>query len=116
MSSMFFPISSLVYILVVVLLITMQPFKAHVSYYTTINAVFMLLIALLYVSWTGMQMADINMPNLSKFFAFLALVAAILPLLYITVIILQWMYSHGKFGLELIGRLCAWRRGYTLTE
>ena len=102
LDSSFFPIASILYALLAAALIGIQPFKTSTSHYTAINAIFVLLISLLYVSLTGMIKADINMPRLSKCFAFVALISAILPLLYISVIILHWMYSHRKFGLQLI--------------
>ncbi len=118
MSSSFFPISSILYTLFVVLLIGTQPFKTSVSHYTTINAIFLLLIALLYASITGMLEADnIDVLKMSKFFVYVTAIVTVLPLLYISAIILHWMYSHRTFfGLQLINRFCAWRRGYVLLE
>jgi hypothetical protein len=38
----------------------------------------------------------------------------ILPLLCISAIVIHWMHRKGKFGLQLIRRMVAWRQGYKL--
>ena len=45
-------------------------------------------------------------------FQFLMLLVAVLPLLYISVLILLWIFSHREFGLDFIRGVNARRQGY----
>ena len=95
---------------VALLFITFQPFKQSTSYLTTINALFLLLLAVWYACYLGsMQslLAAITLPYL-----FIGVVSAILPLLYISAIVLHWMYGQKKFGTDVITKLRAWKSGY----
>ena len=96
-------------IVVVILLIGVQPFKENFHHYTVINANFLLLIAMLYVCVVGLQ------SNAVKYiieFTNFGLFAALLPLVYVSAIILHWMHHRRRFGWQLIRRICAWRHGY----
>ena len=108
--SIYISYTTMVLAAVALLFITFQPFKQSTSYLTTINALFLLLLAVWYACYLGsMQslLAAITLPYL-----FVAVVSAILPLLYISAIVLHWMYGQKKFGTDVITKLRAWKSGY----
>ena len=97
-----------------ILLVVVQPFKRDVSHYTYINTTFMLLLALWYVCVVGLSQAKPKSPTLIKPLLCCAFISGTLPLVYITVLILQWMCRHRRFGSQLLETLKAQRHGYEL--
>ena len=109
---LFFLFVSIVLVIMAILLTTVQPFKPAMAQYTYINTIFVLLLALFYVSLVGNTInEEIKSKNSMLFFS-IAIFTAILPLLYTSVLSLCWLYSHRKFGAEVIRKLKAWRLGY----
>ena len=112
-SAMYFPVATMILVLVALLFVTVQPFKYNTSHFTTINAFFVLLLALLHSCYiTAME----NTNGLSGwqtllFFA-MTISIVILPLLYISAIVLHWMYRQRTFGADVIAKFHAWRNGY----
>ncbi len=94
------------------LLINFQPFKENFTHFSDINTICILLLAMFYVSIMGLSVSEQKNIPVSYFFFVVSAIIAILPLLYITVVNLHWLYIHRKFGLELIRRVIAWRQGY----
>ena len=109
---MFYPMMSIVLILIAIAVMTVQPFKTSVCHYSWMNALFFILLALWYVSIFGLNVAELG--NLQALYPLIgiALSVPLLGLLYMLVIILHWVYSHRKFGKNMIKRLQAWRHGY----
>ena len=83
-----------------------QPFKKESKHLYT-NTLFMLLLALIYIF--AMQ---IRKPYYTEVFMLLATVAGAFPLLYLSALIVHWLYSHRRFGGQLVRTLQAWRHGY----
>ena len=100
-TSMFFPITCMLVVGAIVLLLVVQPFK--VNHHTYITAMFLLLLAMWYV-----LIVNVRQPVL----LYCACIVGILPLLYISALVLHWMYTHKKFGFQIIGTLRAWKQGY----
>ena len=98
--------------LMVLLLIIIQPFKANLSRYSNINFVFFLLLISWYVSVIGLDMATFMKHDAIWPFYILCLIFGFLPALYGFAIILYWIFSQKKFGFELIRRVRAFRQGY----
>ena len=116
-SAIYFPTATIVLVLVSLLFITVQPFKNNTSHFTTINALFVLLLALLFTCYiVGTETTATVSPSewqpLIPLFFVVAITTVVLPLLYISVIVLHWMYSQRKFGTDVIAKLRAWRNGY----
>ena len=90
-TAMYFHFSSMILTLVAFLFVSTQPFKA--SHFTTINASFVLLLAL----WCVCGVQLLNGRPMGRFLGQIFLVMAIgtsfLPLLYISAIVLYWGYS-----------------------
>ena len=99
-------------VLFAILLVNFQPFKKNFEQFAEINTVCLLLLSMAYISIMGLSVSQAMDLPIAFLFYIVGGIVGILPLLYITVIIIHWMYSHRKFGLELIRRLNAWKRGY----
>ena len=97
-------------ILLAILMINIRPFKAD---FTDINAIFIILLALFFVTVIGINIVSVKMENMDMIFYAIAASFSILPLLYVSVIVLYWIFSRRKFGFELIGRLRALSQGYS---
>ncbi len=108
----FFPFASILLVLFAALLVTIQPFKSGSTDYSSINAMFALLLALWYVSLCGYQVSQIRKEAMRRPFLIIGASTTVITLLYIVIIILQWMYSHRMFVIVIIKRLYAWRHGY----
>ena len=110
--SSYFPIGSIIIALFALSLIVVQPYKAKFSHYSTINAIYMLLIALFYGAITGIQLASTEVQKFAWMFYVVFLATGILPLLCVSLITLKWIIHHRKFGLEVFRRWQATRHGY----
>ena len=103
----YFPIGCIAFILLALLIYLTNPFKAKVSHYTDIYTMYMLFLVIYCSSLIGTQ-------YISLYFVFLYLSSFLscLPLLYVSIITLQWMVRHRKFGLEAFRRWHVGRQGY----
>ena len=104
--AMYFHFSAIIFTIVALLFVSVQPFKENASHFTAINAFFALLLALLYTCVIG------AMRGKQLLFGFLAIMFASLPLLYLSAIALHWMYRHWKILTYVIAKFRAWRNGY----
>ena len=112
----YFPISAVVLVLVAILYMEVQPYKTDMRSFTDINVTFIILLAVWYAAVIGLSESIMKSHHTSILCGLIAVISGTLPLLYISVIILHWIYSHGKFHSEVIQRFHAWRRGYELLE
>ena len=112
LNAMYYIIDSMCLVLFAVLLLIVRPYKNDLSNYTDINVIFILLLASWYVTVTGIDIASVKNHDLLWIFYLLTVTFGILPLLYISVIVLYWIFKHRKFGFELIKRMHAFRQGY----
>ncbi len=106
------PFMSMLLVLFAALLITIQPFKSGSTDYSSINAKFVLFLALWYGSICGYQVSQFRQEAMRMPFLYIGASSTVITLLYIVIIILQWVYSQRMFGLAIIRRLSAWRHGY----
>jgi hypothetical protein len=111
-NTMFFPISCMLLVMVAMILILVQPFKENVSYLSNVTTVFLLFLAM----WFALMARNSIANTLGKGYdtPHLLLAAAIgtLPLVYISVLTLHWVYSHKKFGIQIFQTIAGWKRGY----
>ncbi len=111
-NSMYYPFFLMILTLYVCLQITVQPFKE--GYFSEVNAVFMLLLALWHASIIGMELSTLSMSKtLLYLFGSVAFLVNCIFLGFLSFLILRWMYSHKKFGTKYF--LC-WRHGYELIK
>ena len=113
LTSMYFPYAAMVLVITAMIAIVADPFKAHQSHLSSIITNFILFIAAFYVCVAGIDMSEVknDVEAIYVLYSLLVLIG-VLPLLYIAVLILCWIFSHRKFGLDLIRRVNAWRRGF----
>ena len=92
-----------------ILLVEFQPFKQSVNHLTHITIMFASFLALSQVAALGVEIS-----GLVPFFIGVMFITLSLPLLYISSLILRWIYSNATFGRNIVRRLQAKRRGYSL--
>ena len=97
---MYYIIGSMCLVLFAILMINIRPFKISLNHYTDINVIFILFLALWYVTVTGIDIASVRKHEIIWIFYVFSLTFGILPLLYISAIVLYWIFKHRKFGFE----------------
>lgn len=88
----FYPFASILLLFVVALIVVCQPFKPQFGVYNTIHALLFLNLATWLASVTCIQISTFKASYLIKFSLGLIGIIAILPLLYITYLILKWIF------------------------
>ena len=109
---MYLPTVTMILVIITLLYVTVQPFKEDSSHFTTINICCVLLLALASTSVMGAVAASSSQghrQSLVVLYLVVIIVAFTLPLLYISTIVLHWMYNQRKFGTDVIAKL---RNGY----
>ena len=112
LNSMYAILCSICLVLFAILMISIHPFKANLSWYSDINAVFLILLASLAMCVIGIDITSFQKNDMIVIFSNLTMIFGVLPLLYVSVIVLYWIIKHRKFGFDLIRRVYAWRQGY----
>ena len=108
LNAMFYPLMCILITVVIILMVNIQPFKDS---YATINTAFITLLGLCYVAILGVLLA--NNREAYVFYA-IAVLIAFLPLLYVSGLIVHWLYIRRNFGTDLVKRIHTWRQGYEL--
>jgi hypothetical protein len=94
---MIFPAYAIILTSLAILFITVQPFKETNRHFTNINVFFILLLALLFSFIIGLGQSWFKLQELVPIFVSFIAIAATLPLLYISAIVLHWIYSQRRF-------------------
>ena len=115
-TSVYYPLAAIVLLLLVLLIVNVQPFKAPLAHYSKINATFFTLLALFYLTISGLDLATIKIRNFVSVFYILATLTGVFPLLYTLIIIIYWIISHRKFALKFAIKVRFWRNGYDLFD
>ena len=112
LQTIYFSISSIVLLFFIILLVKVQPYKRDMAYQTNLNAMFLVMIVLLYVSIAGYNFSHLVGPHFTNsFYAVIALLA-IAPLIYLTYIAVRWVLSRRIIARVLIQRFRARKNGY----
>ena len=90
-SAMYFPVATMILVLVALLFVVVQPFQYNTSHFTTINAFFVLLLALLHSCCIVVAVSESEWQPLVPLFLAMTITVVVLPLLYISAIILHSM-------------------------
>ena len=95
LDSIFFPYGAIVLTILALLTIIVDPFKLHLKHLSSTMTVFILFIAGFYVSAIGVIMADESRGTQTSyiFYSFTVMIS-LLPLLYISFVVLLWIISH----------------------
>ena len=114
-SAAYFKTAAMVLAVVALLFVMVQPFKENTHHFATINAFFVLLLALLHTSFIGAIGAAFSAwQSLKALYLVVTTLTLVFPLLYISAIVLHWMYSQRKFGTDVMARIRSWRNGYDI--
>ena len=113
-SDLYYLIATMILVMVALLFVNLQPFKENFSHFTTINVFYLLLLTLWYTCAVAVGGASHSQWQslITLLYFIIAMVIIIFPLLYVSAIVLHWMYSQRKFGTDIIAKLRAWRNGY----
>ena len=76
-------------------------YKTSVSHYTTIDVSFLILLSVFYTSLLGNNITASNGQKYLYIFNALATVSCVIPIIYITSIVLHWTFSRRKWGRAL---------------
>ena len=88
-----------------IILVNFQPYKSAVAHYTTVDASFLILLSLFATTISGNNITDSTGQEYLNTFYALAVISCIIPIIYITVIVLHWIYSRRKWGKMLLDRM-----------
>ena len=112
----FFPIISMMLGSLALLFIIIEPFKPYASANSNISAIFILLLALFYVSSAGYAATEEDSTRWSQTFYGFAAFTTVGTILYLFVVIAIWMiraYARNNNYSSWFLRLFAWRHGYS---
>ena len=107
----FYIYSAILVVSSVTLMNIVEPFKKESKHLYT-NTFFMLLLSLIFVFSVQLQVSVTTQPYYPYVFIVLVLLVSVLPLLYLSALIVHWLYSHSQFGGQMVRTLQAWRHGY----
>ena len=91
LQTMYFSIGSVVLLFFVILLVKVQPYKQDMAYQTNLNATFLVMVALLYISITGYNFSELARPKFTCSFSAVIILMAIAPLIYLSYVALHWV-------------------------
>ena len=97
LSSMYFIYFVILLISMTVILINFQPYKNSVAHYTTIDTSFLILLSLFFTTISGNNITDSTGQKYLSIFYAMAVISCIIPIIYIAVIVLHWIYSRRKW-------------------
>jgi len=108
-----FPLLSMVLVLSAIAVIVLEPFKIELSHFSNQLVIFILCLVSFILCIMGgtlfLTFVSVRTSNI-VIFSFLLSVVAVVPLLYISVLIVAWLIRHRKFGFEIVKRIQA--RGF----
>ena len=110
--SSYLPIASISSATFALSLIVIQPFKANFSHYSTINAIYMILLALVCASMSGIELSSTRYHQFIWLYYIILLISGYLPLLYMSLITLKWIIHRRRFGMDAFRRWQANRNGF----
>ena len=107
-TTLFYGAALLVFILLVMAIVIVQPYKPRFSTYNAVDSVLVLLMALWCATAVCITIAGLKAHQLVTTFLLLTFIVELLPLFYVSCVTLHWMCSRGQFGRRMVGRVCDW--------
>ena len=107
---MFYVIAIVVLLLMAMVIFVFQPYK--LPYHTKINATLIILLLLFYTAIISVNIASIKSHRSIRTCYIFVEIFGGLPLIYISCIVIHWVFSRRKWGTEFVQRVQAWRQGY----
>ena len=105
-NSFFYPFASILLLFLVALIVVCQPFKTQFRVYNIIHALLFLNLAMWFVTVICTNISVLKTSYLDKFSLALSGCVGILPLLYITGLVLKWIYWQKIFQKCLVKYNC----------
>ena len=103
LTSMYFVYALVIVLLLIVLHINVQPFKrTTVSWYSSVDPVFLLLICIMYTSVIGTNIESVQEHTYLSVMVLVGLMTTVIPIVYIMFLMLHWIYSQRRWGLEFL--------------
>ena len=102
LTSVFFVYAAVASTLWLILIISVNPFKKHVSSYVLIDSVFLMFISMFYISVIGINIGSMEqlwhayLPLINIF----TLLFPFAAMLYVLYVMLHWIYSRRRWGSE----------------
>ena len=113
LNSLYFPYAAMVLIITAMITIVADPYKANLDHRSSIMVIFILFIAALYVCAIGVILSEMKGGYVIIYILlFFMTLVSVLPLLYISVLILKWIFTHRKFCLDFTRGRNARKQGY----
>ena len=107
-----YPLGSIILTVYVLSLVVIKPFKAKFSHYSNIHATYFLFIALILGCLGGFDRNSTDFYGMSWLIFIILSTFGCLPLLFVSIITLQWVVRHRRFGLEVFRRWQINSQGY----
>ncbi len=105
LSAMFFVYAVIILVSMIVILLNFNPYKEAFKHYTIIDAFFMIFLSILYLSFLGINVVDIQAHSYKVTFFVMSMLATIVPVIYISAITLHWIYSRRRWGKQLLSNI-----------
>ena len=105
LSSMYFVYVVIFIVTVIILLINFQPYKTSISHNTVIDASFLILLSLLFTTFNGNSILSYRNQYYVDIFYGLATVTSIIPVIYVIILVLHWIYSRWIFGKTMLTKV-----------
>ena len=107
-TAMFYGAALFVFIVLVMAIVIVQPYKPNFSTYNAVDSVLVLIMALWCATVVCITIAGLKAHRWQKWLLALLFIVVILPLFYILFVTLHWVCSRRQFGQRMIGRLRGW--------
>ena len=105
LTSMFFVYAIIAFILWLILLVNVNPFKKAVVYYQSTESVFIILISIFYVSILGVNIGSIQGHAFLPIMSVLTMLSPIITITYILYIIFHWAFSRRRRRRQIARRV-----------
>jgi len=106
-----FSFATMLFTLCSLFTLLLQPFKPEFSHHATISAAYFLLFAMFLVSCRGIELSATQAENI---YLFICVLSGCIPLLYMMIVTLHWMWRHKKFVFELPKKCHHKAKGYII--
>ena len=107
-TAMFYGAALFVFIVLVMAIVIVRPYKPRFSTYNAVDSVLVLIMALWCATVVCITIAGLKAHRWQKWLLALLFIAVILPLFYILFVTLHWVCSRRQFGQRMIGRVRGW--------
>ena len=116
LNEVFFPLYSLLVLLLILLLVVFQPYKESLHRHFTINTVFLIFYAMFNMAASGFGMSGVKAEEYVRFFSVVAIFLAMVPLVCTLFLVARSIFSAKVFFLEVVHRIDSLYNGYQVLE